>query len=263
VPGDGMERHGEGVGEHGLLVGDLVGHRDQHRVVGRHQFRVATGRVARDAGVDAGRQQAVGEAPAEAVVTGLAGGAHGRDASRAARQPGVEHDPLPHREALRFGAELDDVGHDLVAHHLREGTEAAHGVVAVALTEVEQDLLGIRTADAGEAGAGDDPVGREQTGLIDLLQRDRRHGEVLEQRWRVVRYLVRIGFHAEHECLHRRDSTDVSPGHHPRDDAPLCHMGAASRAAQRGTIVGMTPRSATWERPPGPLSGAVPSTPCL
>ena len=53
VARDAVQRHRERVGEDGVLVVDRVGHREQHRRVGRHELGVAAGGVARDAGVDA------------------------------------------------------------------------------------------------------------------------------------------------------------------------------------------------------------------
>ena len=64
----------------------------------------------------------------------------------------------PDLEPLGLGPELDHVGHDLVPQHLGERAQAAHGAVAVAL-EVEEDLLGVGAADAGEAGPDHQPVG--------------------------------------------------------------------------------------------------------
>ena len=70
--GDGVERDRERVGEDGDLVGDVVGHGHEHAAVGREQLGEAAGGVGRVAGVDAGREVAVVEVPAQAVVAGLA-----------------------------------------------------------------------------------------------------------------------------------------------------------------------------------------------
>ena len=181
VAGDAVQRHRERVGEDGVLVVDGVGHREEHRGVGRHQLGVAAGGVARHAGVDAGGDVAGREAPAQAEVAGLAGGAQRRDARGRAGQPRVEHDALADVEALGLGPELGDLGDHLVAHHLRERAQPAHRVVAVAVAEVEEDLLRVRAADAGEERAGHEPVGAQRPGVGDVAQRDRGDGQVLGQ----------------------------------------------------------------------------------
>ena len=84
-----------------------------------------------------------------------------------ARQPRVEHHALADVEALGLGAELGDLGDHLVAHHLRERAEPAHGVVLVAVTEVQEDLLRVGAADAGEQRPGDEPVGPQRPGVGD------------------------------------------------------------------------------------------------
>ncbi len=58
MPGDRVQRHGEGVGEDGQLVGHRVGHGDEHGVVGREVVGVAAGGVLARPGVDAGGQRA-------------------------------------------------------------------------------------------------------------------------------------------------------------------------------------------------------------
>ena len=170
--------------------------------VGRHQLGVATGRVARHPGVDADADVTGGKAPAQAVVAGLARRAQRADAARRARQPRVEHDALAHLEAVGLRAELGDLGHHLVAHHLGERAQPAHGAVAVALTEVEEDLLGVRAADAGEEGAGDQPVGAQRAGVRDLAQRDRGHGQVAGQAVGALRGGPGLRVDPEDQCLH-------------------------------------------------------------
>jgi hypothetical protein len=101
---------------------------------------------------------AVGEAPAQAVVTGFACRTRGFDAARATRQPRVEHDALPDLKSARRRPQRHHVGDNFVTHHLRKRAERRHRVVGVALAEVEQDLLGVRTADAGQPGPGDHPI---------------------------------------------------------------------------------------------------------
>ena len=70
VAGDGVERHRERVGEHGDLVGRRVGHREQHRR-GRASARRSRRWRPSSAGVDAGGEVAVVEAPAQAEVARL------------------------------------------------------------------------------------------------------------------------------------------------------------------------------------------------
>ena len=174
------------------------------RGVRGHQLGVAAGRVARHAGVDAGADLTGREAPAEAEVARLARGAQGRDAARRARQPGVEDHPLPDVEALGLRSQLGDLGHHLVPHDLRERAEAAHGVVAVAVTEVEEDLLRVGAADAGEPRAGDEPVRSQRPRVRDVQERHRGDGEVLQQRRGVGRRRVGLRRGPEHERLSSR-----------------------------------------------------------
>ena len=96
---DRVQRHRERVGEHGELIGHRVGHAEQHAVVGRHQLGVSAGHVGRYAGVDAGLDIPVGEAPAQAVVAVFACGTGRFDPTRTARQPRVQHHPLPDLQA--------------------------------------------------------------------------------------------------------------------------------------------------------------------
>ncbi len=69
MAGDRVQRNRERVGEHRLLVGHRIRNRKQHAVMCRHQFGVAAGHVGRHPGMDSGFDVAVGEAPAQAVVT--------------------------------------------------------------------------------------------------------------------------------------------------------------------------------------------------
>ena len=101
VAGDRVERHRERVGEHRHLVGHVVGDRHQHVAVGGQALGEPAGRVGRVAGVDARRQRAVVEAPAQAEVAGLARGADRIEAAHRARQPRVQHHPLPGRRRPR------------------------------------------------------------------------------------------------------------------------------------------------------------------
>ena len=73
--------------------------------------------------MDAGRDRALGEVPAEAVVAGLARRARRVDAAGPAGEPGIEDDALADLEGGDGRADLDDVGHDLVPEDRREGEE--------------------------------------------------------------------------------------------------------------------------------------------
>ncbi len=207
VAGDAVERNGEGVGHDHLLVGQLVGDGEQHRGVGREQVGVPAGGVAGDAGMDAGADGPGEEVVTKAEVTGLARRAQRRHL-RGARQPRVEHDPLPDLQALRLGTEGDDIGHDLVAHHLGERAQPAHGVVALGFTEVQQRLLGVRAADADQAGPGHHPIRPQRPGVLDLHELHRAPRQVVHQGVGVVRYLVRIGLDAEDKGPHSFASAD-------------------------------------------------------
>ena len=172
MPGDRVQRHRERVGEHRDLVGHRIRHREQHAVVCRHQLGVSAGHIGRHPGVDAGLDVAVGEAPAQAVVAGFACRTTGFDAPRTTRQPRVEHHPLPDLESARRGTQRHHVGDDLVAHHLGERAERRHRVVGVALAEVEQDLFGVRAADAGQPWPGDHPIIVQRLRIRHVAQAD-------------------------------------------------------------------------------------------
>ena len=170
---DGVERHGEGVGQDCRLVGDAVGHRDQHGVVrGQLLGPGARGR-SDDADVDARAEVALGEAPAQAQITGLAGGAGRVDAARTAGQPRVQHDALTDVEAAGLGSEGDDLGHHLVSGHVGERGKGGHRVIDVACVEVAQDELGVGAADAREDRPRHHPVGTDQAGVVDVVQPER------------------------------------------------------------------------------------------
>src|ERR1700692_5036596 len=108
--------------------------------------------------MDAGLDVALTDAPAQALMAVFARGTTWFDAARPARQPRVEHHPLADFQPTCRRAQRNNVGHHLMAHHLREGTESGHRVVGVTLAEVEQDLLGVGPADARKAGPGDHPI---------------------------------------------------------------------------------------------------------
>ena len=167
---DGVEGDGEGVGEHGRLVRDAVGHRDQHGVVGRQLLGPGARGAGDDADVDAGAEVTLGEAPAQAEVAGLAGRAERGDAAWRAGQPRVEHDTLPDIEPAGLGPERDDLGHDLVPGYVGERGEGGHRVVDVAGVEVAQHELGVGAADAREDRPGHHPVGTDEAGVVDVVQ---------------------------------------------------------------------------------------------
>ena len=146
-----MERDGEGVRQHCDLVRDFVGHRNHHGAVGGHQFGETARRLLGVAGVDAGGEASLGEAPAQAQVAGLACGARRFDATRTARQPRIEHDPLAGFDAPRVGADFLHGGDELVAEHLWERDQRRHGIVDLVLGVLHEHLLRVRSADPGHA----------------------------------------------------------------------------------------------------------------
>jgi hypothetical protein len=204
MAGDRVERDRERIGEDGDLVGDVVGDGEHHRAgVGGHEVGVAAGGVAGDAGVDAVADLAVGEVPAEAVVALVARRALRLDAAGAAGEPRVQDDALAHVEAPRPGAELGDVGDDLVSHHLGEGAEGGHRVVALAVAEVHEDLLRVRAADPRHPGLEHRPVGSQGAGVGEVtLEAHGRRGQVLEELVVRVRDLLRL--RRSHEVEHER-----------------------------------------------------------
>jgi hypothetical protein len=72
---------------------------------------------------------------------------------------------LSHVEASGRGPQRDHVGDDLVTHHLGKRAERRKRVVGVALAEVEQDLFGVRAADASQARPGDHPIIMQRNGI--------------------------------------------------------------------------------------------------
>ncbi len=177
VPHYGVEGDREGVRQHRRLVRDAVGDRDQHGVVCRQLLGPGAGGAGDDADVDTGAQVALGEAPAQAEVAGLAGRAQRGDAAWRAGQPGIEDDPLADVEPAGFGAEGDDLGDDLVPGHVGQRGEGRHGVVDVARVEVAEHQLGVGPADAREDRPGHHPVGPHETGIVDVVQAERDAGQ--------------------------------------------------------------------------------------
>ena len=192
MAGDAVQRHRERVGEHGLLVGEVApGRGTTSTSWAGQQVRVSAGRVAGHAGVDAGLM-----APSVKLWHRLRSpAAHaGHTAAHAARragQPRVEHDPLADIEPPRLGAERDDLADHLVAHDLGERAEGGHRVVALALAEVEQGLLGVdpqmpvmRGRMTTQSGAG--------WRIGHVHQPHRCAGQVAHQRVGVLRRLERL-----------------------------------------------------------------------
>ena len=163
----------------------------------------APGAPGDDADVDAGTEVSLGEAPAEAEVARLAGRAGRVDAPRSAGQPRVEHDTLAHVEAPRLGPERNHLGHHLVPGHVGKRGEGSHRVVDIAGVEVTEHQLGVGAADARKDGFGDDPVGPDQAGLVDLVQAERRLDQFrLELVLRRGPDLILGGWCSEQQCLH-------------------------------------------------------------
>src|SRR5207302_6995213 len=120
MAGHCVEGDGERVGEHRLFVAQPLRYGEEHGRMSRHELRIPARGVARHPGVDTRADGSGREAVAEAVVAGDARWAYRRDPAGYAGQPGVEHNTLAHLNALGLGSELAHLGHDLVAHDLRE-----------------------------------------------------------------------------------------------------------------------------------------------
>ena len=203
VAHDGVEGDREGICEHGRLVGHGVGYRMQHRVVGSQQLGPGAGRVGDDTDVDARSELSLREAPAQAQVAGLARRARRIDATRAAGQPGVEHDALTDLESLCRRPELDHLGDHFVTGHVREGRERRHRVVHVAVAEVTQHELRIGTADSREQRSGQHPVRTDQPRILDVVEAEGETGEHLVHSVSGLRSgLGPFGRPSEHQCLH-------------------------------------------------------------
>ncbi len=199
---DGVKRDGERVGEDGRVVGDGVGHGEDHRVVDGHPFGPRAGGVGDHADVDTGPEVATGEAPAEREVAGDAARARGVDAARPAGEPRVDDDPLPDIDAGRSGPDVDDLGDDFVAGDVRQRRERGHRVVDVAVTEVAEDELGVGAADTGEDRPRDDPP-VSQPRLVDVVEPERQPvDQVVDVVDRRKTGLAGWPRDAEEECLH-------------------------------------------------------------
>ena len=191
VAQDGVQGDGERIGQDGELVGDAVRHRDQHRVVGGEPL---------GPGPDLPRR----EAPTQTQVAGGTGGADRADTAWRTGEPRVEDNPVADLHPLRPGAELDHLGHHLVAGDVGERREGRHRVVDVAVAEVAHDELGVGSADAREDGLRHHPVGPDQTGVVHRVQPEgQREEEPLQVVDRLRTCLVGSRGGAEDERLHR------------------------------------------------------------
>ncbi len=135
----------------------------------------------------------------------------GVDAARLAREPRVQHDAVPDLEPFGLRPERDHVGHHLVAHHVRERHEVLHRVVLVVARAavlrrearvVEEDLLRLRAADAGEPRLRHHPVRAEKSRIVHLDQLHRRPGQRPEQSVVGVRLGLGFGLDPEDQCAH-------------------------------------------------------------
>ena len=230
MPGDRVQRHRERVGEDGEFVGHRLGHRVQHAVVRRHQFGVAAGHVRRHPGVNARLDVAVGETPAQAVVTVFACGTRRFDTARPARQPRVEHDALSDVDTPCLGTHRHHVGDHFVTHHLRERAERRHRVVGVSFPEVEQDLFGIRAANTRQPWPGDHPIIVQRLRIGHVHQCDGAAGQILGEWVGILGHIERLTRHTEDQCPHGRAIAAA-----PATKASISAFLASTTALRSGT----------------------------
>jgi len=114
----------------------------------------------------------------------------------------TEHDALPDLESTRRWTQRHHVGDDLVTHHLGKRAERRQRVVGVALAEVEQDLLGVRPANAGQTRTGDHPIVVQRPRIGHVAQRDGRLGQIPGEHVGVIGHDKRLGRHAENQSPH-------------------------------------------------------------
>jgi hypothetical protein len=200
-----VQRDRERIGEHRDLVGDVVGYRDGHRHVRRDALGESARRVGRVADMDAGREPAVEEIPAERVVALFTRGTDRRDPARRARQPALEQHALADVDSGDRCTDLVDGADDLVAQHLWERDEGGHAGVGPVAARVHEHLFGVGAADPAQSRSHDEPI-RRGSGVVDLAQSHRRDPEMLLLEPGVVgqRRVDRIGIDTEHECSHRQ-----------------------------------------------------------
>ena len=159
---DGAQRDANGVGQHGRLVRDVIGDREQLRNVRRESFGVGPDGRRAIPDVDRDRQVARAEVAAPGVAAGPARLTRRIYAAGGTRQPRVEHHAF-----ARVRAPSDH----LVAEHVRKGHERGEGIVPGA---VQQDLLYVGAAQAREGRLHAHPVIRRKRQLIDVLDADGR-----------------------------------------------------------------------------------------
>ena len=118
-------------------------------------------------------------------------------------------------------------------------------------SEVEEDLLRVGAADAGEPRAGHEPVRAQRPRVGDVQERHRGDGQVLQQGRSVGRRRVRLGRRPEHERLSSRPpvrgqllgEAALRPEPEQRGQHVARHDGAAERRRAR-TARACRPRTA-------------------
>ena len=115
APARGVQRARERLHQHGVLVGEVVGHGVQLRLVRDEAFAPAAARLAAEAGLQAGGQRAVDHVATQRGQALRALGARRRDAADVAAERGL------HDDALAPPRPRPDLAHDLVAGDERGG----------------------------------------------------------------------------------------------------------------------------------------------
>ena len=162
VQEDRAQRHAGGIGEDGGVVADAVGDAEQLTRMGGEPFGVRAGRSGAVAEVQRGRDCAAIEVAARRVAALGARGARRVDAAGNARQPRVQHDAF---------AGVGAAGDGFVPQDVRERQERRERVVE---PPVQEDLLGVGAADAGDGGIAEHPVRGRGDRLGDVLEARRR-----------------------------------------------------------------------------------------
>ena len=159
---DRAQRHAGRVGEHGDLVTDAVRYSEQLGLVGVESLRMRAGGACAVAQVKRRGQRARREVAAPRVATRRACFANRVDPPRHAGQPGVED-----HARSRVGAP----GDRFVTEHVGEGQQRRQGIVEPA---VEEDLLGVRSAQTRHGGLARHPTRTRRHGFRNVLQAHRR-----------------------------------------------------------------------------------------